>query len=88
MIPTLDQRNDASDADDLQDPMTRLVTHLSTQLMKSVAILSSSKATKRPGICGAAGYSHSPLGLCVRFGERHDALSKSGAHEVSLSIFS
>ena len=42
-------------ADDLQDSMSNFETHLSTQIMKTVATLSSSNATKRAGKGGAAG---------------------------------
>ena len=55
VMPTLERRNEIAAADDLQESMNKLETHLSTQLMKAVATLSASNATKRAGKGGVAG---------------------------------
>lgn len=55
VLPTLEQKNDIPAADDLVEPMEKLDSHMSTQLMKAVATLSASNATKRAGRGGAAG---------------------------------
>ena len=47
VMPTVERRNEVSAAGDLQESMTKLKTHLLTQLMKAVATMSSSNATKR-----------------------------------------
>ena len=52
---TLERRNEMAAADDLQESMSKMETHLSTQLMKEVATLSASHATKRASKGGAAG---------------------------------
>ena len=36
------------------EPLEKLEAHMTIQLMKAVATLSASTATKRAGICGAA----------------------------------
>lgn len=55
VMPSLEQRNDIPAADDLVEPLEKLDVHLSTQLMKAVATLNASNATKRAGGGGAAG---------------------------------
>jgi len=55
IMPSLEKRNDVPAADDLVGPLEKLDTHMSTQLMKAVATLSASNATKRAGKGGAAG---------------------------------
>lgn len=47
VFPSLERRNDVSAADDLEEPLERLDNHKTTQLMKAVATLSASNATKR-----------------------------------------
>lgn len=54
VMPSLEQRNDVVAADDLTGPMEKLDTHMTTQLMKAVATLSASNATKRAGKGGPA----------------------------------
>ena len=49
ILPTLQQRNEVAAADDLTEAMDKLDSHMSTQLMKAVATLSVSTATKRTG---------------------------------------
>ena len=49
VMPTLERRYEVPAADDLQDSMAKLETHMSTQLMKAVATLAASNATKRSG---------------------------------------
>lgn len=49
IMPSLERRNDVAAADDLQESMNKLDTHLNTQLMKAVATLAASNATKRSG---------------------------------------
>ena len=55
ILPTLQQRNDVAAADDLTEAMEKLDSHMTTQLMKAVATLSASNATKRTGKGGSAG---------------------------------
>ena len=55
MMPTLKRHNEVAATDDPQESMSKLDTHLSTQLMKAVATMSASNATKRSGRGGAAG---------------------------------
>lgn len=54
VLPTLEKKNDMPAADDLVEPMERLETWNATQLMKAVATLSASNATKRAGRGGAS----------------------------------
>lgn len=49
VIPTLEKRTDVVASEDLVDAMAKLDSHMSTQLMKAVATLSASNATKRSG---------------------------------------
>lgn len=53
-MPSLEQWNDVAAADDLTEPMEKLDTHITTQLMKAVATLSAGNATKRAGKGGPA----------------------------------
>lgn len=54
IMPSLEQRNDVAAADDLSEPLEKLDSHMATQLMKAVANLSASNATKRAGRGSAA----------------------------------
>ena len=54
VMPTLEKQNGLAAADDLTEPMEKLDLAMSTQLMKAVATLSASNATKRAGKGGAA----------------------------------
>lgn len=54
VIPTLEAKGEVAASDDLVEPLEKLETHLSTQLMKAVATLSASNATKRAGGKGGA----------------------------------
>ena len=54
ILPTLQQRNEVAAADDLTEAMDKLDSHMTTQLMKAVATLSGSNATKRNGKGGPA----------------------------------
>lgn len=54
VMPSLEQRNELPASDDLIEPMDKLETHMSTQLMKAVATLNASNATKRSGKGGPA----------------------------------
>eukprot|EP00737_Agarophyton_chilense_P003788 gb/GEZJ01004540.1/.p3 GENE.gb/GEZJ01004540.1/~~gb/GEZJ01004540.1/.p3 ORF type:complete len:143 (-),score=23.78 gb/GEZJ01004540.1/:3228-3656(-) len=47
MLPMLEKKGDIAAADDLEDPMGRLGSHMETQLMKAVSTLHASNATKR-----------------------------------------
>jgi len=49
VLPTLEQRNTVAASDDLVEPMDKLDALMATQLMKAVASLSASNATKRAG---------------------------------------
>lgn len=49
VMSSLEQRNDVAAADDLTEAMEKLDSHMTTQLMKAVATLSASNATKRSG---------------------------------------
>lgn len=55
VLPSLDQRNDTPAAEDLVEPLEKLDTNMSTQLMKEVTNLSASNATKRADKGGAIG---------------------------------
>jgi len=55
VLPTLEQRNSSAASDDLVEPLEKLDAMMATQLMKAVASLSASNATKRAGKGGAAG---------------------------------
>lgn len=54
VLPTLERRGDIVMADDLEKPLGELESHLATQLMKAVATLSASNATKRAKNRGGA----------------------------------
>ena len=54
VMPSLEQRNDVDAADDLYEPLEKLDVHVETQLMKTVATLRVSKATRRAGRGSAA----------------------------------
>lgn len=54
VMPALEQRYDMAPADDLDEAVTKLETHMTTQLMKAVASLSATNAVKRTGKDGAA----------------------------------
>lgn len=54
ILPALEQRNDVAAADDLTESLEKLDSHMATQLMKAVATLSASNATRRAGKSGAA----------------------------------
>ena len=54
ILRTLQQRNEVAAADDLTEAMDKLDSHMTTQLMKAVATLSGSNATKRNGKGGPA----------------------------------
>ena len=54
VMPSLEQRNDLSAAEDLVEQMEKLEAHMSSQLMKAVANLSARNATGRAGKGGAA----------------------------------
>ena len=54
ILPTLQQRNEVAAADDLTEAMDKLDSHMTTQLMKAVATLNASNATKRTGKGGPA----------------------------------
>lgn len=49
VMPTLEQRGEVTAADDLDASLEKLESHMATQLMKAVATLSASNATKRAG---------------------------------------
>lgn len=56
VMPTLEGRNDMAASEDLTEPLDTLSSHMTTQLMKAVATLSASNATKRSrGKGGSAG---------------------------------
>lgn len=55
VMPSLEKRNEISAAEDMIEPLERLDSHMTTQLMKAVATLSASNATKKAGRGGAAG---------------------------------
>jgi hypothetical protein len=55
IMPALEGRNDVSAADDLDDTLGKLDTHMASQLMKAVASLSATNAVKRGSGDGAAG---------------------------------
>lgn len=54
IMPALEQKNDTPAADDLTEALDKLESHMSTQLMKAVATLSASNATRRSGKGGPA----------------------------------
>ena len=47
VLPTLERRGETAMADDLDDPLATLDSHLSSQMFKAVATLKASNATKR-----------------------------------------
>lgn len=47
VLPSLEDRSDMAASEDLVEPLETLASHMSTQLMKAVATLSASNATKR-----------------------------------------
>ena len=49
VMPSLERRQDIPAADDLVEPLSKLETHMNTQLMKAVATLAASNATKESG---------------------------------------
>lgn len=49
VLPSLEQRYDVAAADDMVEPLEKLDAHMTSQLMKAVATLSASNATKRAG---------------------------------------
>lgn len=55
ILPTLQQRNEVAAADDLNEAMDKLDSHMTTQLMKALGTLSASNATKWTWKGGAAG---------------------------------
>jgi hypothetical protein len=55
IMPVLEGRNDVAAADDLDDTLEKLDSHMATQLMKAVASLSATNAVKRGNGDGAAG---------------------------------
>jgi hypothetical protein len=54
IMPALEGRNDIAAADDLDDTLKKLDTHMASQLMKAVASLSVTNAVKRGSGDGAA----------------------------------
>jgi hypothetical protein len=54
IMPALEGRNDVAAADDLNDALEKLDTHMAFQLMKAVASLSTTNAVKRVSGDGAA----------------------------------
>lgn len=46
VLPALERRGDVAASDDLNKPLGNLESHMTTQLMKSMATLSASNATK------------------------------------------
>ena len=54
VMPILEGRNDMAASEDLDEPLETLASHMSTQLMKAVATLSASNATK--GAKGKGGH--------------------------------
>lgn len=54
ILPGLERRGVVAAADDLEEPLETLESHMATQMMKAVATLSASNATKRAGKGGAA----------------------------------
>jgi hypothetical protein len=55
IMPALEGRNDVSAADDLDDNLEKLDTHMASQLIKAGASLSATNAVKRGSGYGAAG---------------------------------
>ena len=55
VMRTLERRNEVAATDDLQECMSKLEAHLSTQLVKAITIMSSSNAIKRSRRGRAAG---------------------------------
>lgn len=49
VLPILEQRNDTTAADDIVEPLEKLDSHMATHLIRAVATLSASNATKRAG---------------------------------------
>ena len=49
VLPSLERRGETAMADDLDDPLAKLESHLSSQMFKAVATLKASNATKRAG---------------------------------------
>ena len=54
VLPALERRGDVAAADDLDGPLGELESHMTAQLMKAVATLSASNATKRANGKGGA----------------------------------
>jgi hypothetical protein len=55
IMPALEGRNDVSAAEDLDDTLEKLDTHMASQMMKAVASISATNAVKRGSGDGAAG---------------------------------
>jgi hypothetical protein len=55
VMPALEGRNDVAAADDFDDTLEKLDTHMASQLMKAVSSLSATNAIKRGSGDGAAG---------------------------------
>ena len=55
VLPSLERRGKMIAADDMEEPLHQLETHMVSQLMKAVATLSASNATKKNGGGGAKG---------------------------------
>ena len=54
VMPTLQAKGDIPAADDLVEPLEKLESHMATQMMKAVATVSASNATKRSNGKGGA----------------------------------
>lgn len=55
VLPSLERRGETAMADDLDNPLAILESHLSSQMFKAVATLKASNATKRAGHAGKKG---------------------------------
>lgn len=76
----LEQRNELPTADDLVEPMEKLYSHMATQLMKAVATLGASNATKHAGKGGSAVGQWFTEARCALFGVEHSSTSTNGAN--------
>lgn len=54
VLPSLERRGDVAASEDLIEPLEKLDSDLATPLMKAIATLGASNATKRAGRGGAA----------------------------------
>lgn len=62
VLPSLENRSEILDAEDLESPLLDLRSHLKTQLMKEIAILISSDAMKREKVKGVPPMENDRLG--------------------------